>query len=432
MRCCSASSTAAGGRRIRELHLRASHVYAGRGDPDRAIEHAIASGDEVAAGRLLWEHVPDYASHGRIAGVAAWLARFSEAAILANPQLALTQAAVELTAGNGAGVDRLASAARAALESVHEDERSSIEFGADLIAASGGIAVALPDALAAGARARAVLPESDPWRSLACFIEGVARHLGGDGDGAAEALAEGARLGDRAAPTVRSLCLSQHALLLLDAGAETEAWALEERCAATVQRYGIDRHQTQALAIAVTALIKARRGRVNDAVAAARQAAALIAAITGMSSWYEAEARIVLARALLQLDDLAGAGRWLDEAEPHVRRTVGAPVLEEMLGRAREEAAAFGGETRWPLTPAELRLLHQLPTHHSFREIAAQLYVSTNTVKSQARSIYRKLGVSSRAEAVAVAQAAGLIAGAELPAPGAGQRQARAAASARS
>ncbi len=415
-----------GSGRLRELQLRASGIYAERGDPDRAIEHAIASGDEVAAGRLLWEHVPDYASHGRVAGVAAWLARFGDATILASPQLALTQATLDLSAGDGAGVDRLTAAARAALEFVPEDERSSIEFGVELIAAAGGAAVALPDARGAGARARAVLPESDPWRSLACFIEGVALHLGGEGDGAAEALAEGARLGDRAVPSVRSLCLAQHALLLLDAGAETEAWALEERCAATVQRYGIDGHETQALVIAVTALIKARRGRVNDAVTAARQAAALIAAITGMSSWYEAEARIVLARALLQLDDFAGARRWLDEAEPHVRRAVGAPVLEEMLGRAREEAAATGGEARWPLTPAELRLLHLLPTHYSFREIAEQLYVSTNTVKSQARSIYRKLGVTSRAEAVGVAQAAGLIAGTELPGSGASREAAAA------
>ncbi len=338
---------------------------------------------------------------------------------------------MDLTAGNGAGVDRLTSAARAALDSVPEDDRASIEFGADLIAASGGIAAALPDAREAGARARGVLAESDPWRSLACFIEGVGGHLAGEEGAAAEALAEGARLGDRAVPTIRSLCLAQHALLLLDSGAETEAWALEERSAATVQRYGIGEHETQALTIAVTALIKARRGRVDDAVIAARRAAALIGAIAGISSWYEAEARIVLARALLQLDDSVGARRWLEEAEPHVRAATGARVLSEMLARAQEDAAAPVGDGRWPLTPAELRLLYQLPTHHSFREIAAQLYVSTNTVKSQARSIYRKLGVSSRAEAVAVAQAAGLIVGAELPAPGAGQRRSRAAAGAR-
>ncbi len=52
------------------------------------------------------------------------------------------------------------------------------------------------------------------------------------------------------------------------------------------------------------------------------------------------------------------------------------------------------------LTTAELRLLPLLPTHLSFREIGERLYVSRNTVKSHVMSIYRKLGVSSRAEAI--------------------------------
>jgi LuxR family maltose regulon positive regulatory protein len=81
----------------------------------------------------------------------------------------------------------------------------------------------------------------------------------------------------------------------------------------------------------------------------------------------------------------------------------------ESTGGALTEAASL--PRRWPLTPAELRLLHMLPTHLSFGKIGEQLFVSTNTVKSQARSIYRKLGVTSRAEAVTCARAAGLIDG---------------------
>ena len=52
------------------------------------------------------------------------------------------------------------------------------------------------------------------------------------------------------------------------------------------------------------------------------------------------------------------------------------------------------------LTTAELRLLPLLPTHLTFREIGERLYVSRHTVKTQAISIYRKLGVSSRSEAI--------------------------------
>jgi LuxR family transcriptional regulator, maltose regulon positive regulatory protein len=60
----------------------------------------------------------------------------------------------------------------------------------------------------------------------------------------------------------------------------------------------------------------------------------------------------------------------------------------------------------WPvlgasaLTAAGLRLLPLLATHLSFPEIAAELYLSRNTVKSHTHSIYRKLGTSSRSQAV--------------------------------
>ena len=52
------------------------------------------------------------------------------------------------------------------------------------------------------------------------------------------------------------------------------------------------------------------------------------------------------------------------------------------------------------LTTAELRLLSVLPSHLTLAEIAERFYVSRNTVKTQAISIYRKLGVSTRGEAI--------------------------------
>jgi LuxR family transcriptional regulator, maltose regulon positive regulatory protein len=60
------------------------------------------------------------------------------------------------------------------------------------------------------------------------------------------------------------------------------------------------------------------------------------------------------------------------------------------------------------LTTAELRLLPLLPTHLTFREIAQRLYVSQHTVKTQALSVYRKLGVASRSQAVQRLQQLGL------------------------
>jgi LuxR family maltose regulon positive regulatory protein len=63
------------------------------------------------------------------------------------------------------------------------------------------------------------------------------------------------------------------------------------------------------------------------------------------------------------------------------------------------------------LTTAELRVLHFLPTNLTLTEIAQRLYVSRNTAKTHAAAVYRKLGVSSRGEAVDLARSVGLLAG---------------------
>ncbi len=61
------------------------------------------------------------------------------------------------------------------------------------------------------------------------------------------------------------------------------------------------------------------------------------------------------------------------------------------------------------LTTAELRLLPLLPTHLSFREIGERLFLSRHTIKTQAISIYRKLGVSSRSETITRIDELGLL-----------------------
>ena len=63
------------------------------------------------------------------------------------------------------------------------------------------------------------------------------------------------------------------------------------------------------------------------------------------------------------------------------------------------------------LTSAELRVLPMLATHLSFPEIGAELFLSPHTVKSQAISIYRKLGASSRSQAVTRSRELGLLEG---------------------
>jgi LuxR family transcriptional regulator, maltose regulon positive regulatory protein len=255
-----------------------------------------------------------------------------------------------------------------------------------------------------------LLSEDSPWRSLCRLMEGVSYHLGGHREHALPALEEGVRRGAVGAPTIASLCLAQLALLALDEDDVDGAVPLIQRAVAETDHYGLVDYPTQALVFAASALVSARRGLVDDATRDVRSSARLLAMLSHMSPWYEAETRITLARAQLLLDDVPAARALLSDSARYLRQVQDARVLREWLEQAWHDADSAQSVTgRWPLTPAELRLLHFLPTHLTFREIAEQVFVSTNTVKSQAQAIYCKLGVSSRAEAVACAQAAGLL-----------------------
>ena len=61
------------------------------------------------------------------------------------------------------------------------------------------------------------------------------------------------------------------------------------------------------------------------------------------------------------------------------------------------------------LTAAEMRVLDLLPTHLNLGEIADELHISRNTVKSQVAAVYRKLAAATRSEAVHEGRNLGLI-----------------------
>jgi LuxR family transcriptional regulator, maltose regulon positive regulatory protein len=80
-------------------------------------------------------------------------------------------------------------------------------------------------------------------------------------------------------------------------------------------------------------------------------------------------------------------------------------IERRLPGPARPRPVAQSYE----LSERELTVLRLLPSALSQREIGNELYVSLNTVKTHTRSIFRKLGVSTRDEAVARARQAGLL-----------------------
>jgi LuxR family maltose regulon positive regulatory protein len=80
--------------------------------------------------------------------------------------------------------------------------------------------------------------------------------------------------------------------------------------------------------------------------------------------------------------------------------------VDDLLGDVPEFAPPIGD---WSLSPGELRVLAELLRVDSVDELAGRLQLSSNTVKTHLKRIYRKLGVGSRTEAIALAQLHGLL-----------------------
>jgi LuxR family maltose regulon positive regulatory protein len=135
--------------------------------------------------------------------------------------------------------------------------------------------------------------------------------------------------------------------------------------------------------------------------------------LTHALSWFAVHARLELAKAHLALSDASGAATLSREADEILRRrpALGTLAAEADDVRASLSRVADQSGSGWAstLTTAELRLLPLLTTHLSFREIAERLFVSRNTVKTQAISVYRKLDASSRSEAIERAVELGLV-----------------------
>jgi LuxR family maltose regulon positive regulatory protein len=128
--------------------------------------------------------------------------------------------------------------------------------------------------------------------------------------------------------------------------------------------------------------------------------------------WFGIQTRLELARAYLALRDTQGARSLLGEVGEILRFRPHVGVLAEeakALWKEVDEMPEPVDGTRYGLTGAELRVLPLLATHLSFREIGERLFVSRNTIKTHAISVYRKLGVSSRSEAIHRADELGLV-----------------------
>ena len=392
-----------------ELNLRASEWWAEQGDWDRAIQYAIEAGDPARAGELLWSGVPRYMTRGRVATVIGWLGRLGEETIASDPALSLTAAFGGITRGAGSQAEHWTAVARSLLQGEGGSDKS-LGLMPGLALAEAGLARQGVEAMCAGTEVAAEeLADESPWLSMCCMLDGVGLHLRGLREPAHGRLVEGARRGSVSAPTIQVLALAQLALLAIEDGDWRLAETLASQARAQVNRSGLIEYPMVALAMAVSALVESRFGRVDKAVADMRIGVDLLGELDEFAPWYEVEARIALARCASRLGDGPTAEAFLVEARKLLKRTPDALVLGEWIEQSAEAVAELSVAEVSDLSPAELRVLQFLPGHLSYPQIAAETFVSPNTVKTQAQSIYRKLGASSRREAVELAREAGLL-----------------------
>jgi LuxR family maltose regulon positive regulatory protein len=343
--------------------------------------------------------------------VLGWLGAFTEAEIAGDPALSLFEAHRHLSAGDLPQAEYWAAAAAASLsDSKQPPEVDSLRAGVLLIEsvlAREGIVRMGEDAT----RAFELESEHSPWRAVCRLYQGISSHLTGEPVRARDLLDDGVHRSAKM-PGVESLCHAQLAIIALG----EDDWELADerslQATALIERHDLAETPAAALVFAVAALVRAQLGRADGAKELVRQATRLLRSSDHYAPWYGEETRIMLARAAARLTDMRRARTLLAEASRAARRVPDAPVLNAWLDEALGEldsgaAAALEGSSL--LTLAELRILRFLPTHLSFREIGDRLHVSTNTVKSQAHAVYRKLDASSRSEAVARASSVGLI-----------------------
>jgi len=395
------------------LNQRAADWFEAQGDAESTLDYSHAAGNEDSAARILSSIAMTVSSAGRVAAVESWMDQFdNEAQLSRYPAVAVEGSRVHAFRGRPDQAEAwLAAAERAVLiNGENGATRACIDVLRAAMCADG------PERMLANTEsALAELGPDHPWNPWALVVNGTAHLLLGEDDHADRVLATAAEASDRLGRTEsRALALSERSILAAGRDdEEAESLALEAR--RLIEDGDLDAYATSALDLAASARMLLRHGQWDEARRQLIITQRIAPSLTYAIPWLSVQVRLELANAYVTLRDRTGATEMLAEARQILRLRPLLGVLGEQVARleaeikAMPQAAARGGSR---LTRAELRLLPLLSTHLSFREIGEQLFVSRNTIKTQAISVYRKLGVSSRSAAITRAGELGLVAGA--------------------
>jgi LuxR family transcriptional regulator, maltose regulon positive regulatory protein len=393
--------------RITTLHKRAANWYQKTGVPERALEHANAAGDPDRVAAIITATAFLASCRGCVVDLERSLARFDRAGQLERyPAVAVHGSRIHAYRGRLEEAERwLEVAERAARR--RGGDAASLRPPIQVVRAAlcrDGPRRMLADAGAAMSK----LPRTSQWYSAAIHMRGSASLLLGDAEDGQSLLAEAVRTAAalRCAET-QMIALSQLSLIARERDDADLADALSQEAWEIASSTDLDGYPTSAIALAASAQESLRHGRWAEARELVATAEPLSSSITAALPWLAVGTRLELARCYVKLRDTEAAHVLAEEIDAIIDARPRLGVLVDQARTLRHELETFvhpkGALSA--LTPAELRLLPLLATHRAFREIAEQLKISRNTVKTQAISIYRKLGVSGRSEAIKAAAA---------------------------
>ena len=205
---------------------------------------------------------------------------------------------------------------------------------------------------------------------------------------------------------------SELALLAMDHERWPEAAEHVEVALAAIDEHRMYDYVAGLLALVGAARLAVHRGDLDQANHQLTRAMRARPSCTFALPFLAVRSRLQLAKVYWSLGEHTTAHHLVREIDDVLLHRPALGVLVDQvadLRRVLSSGASVGATGGSPLTPAELRLLPYLQTHLTMREVADRLYVSRNTVSTQVGAIYRKLGVSSRSEAVEQATAIGLL-----------------------
>jgi LuxR family maltose regulon positive regulatory protein len=389
------------------LHSTAARWFRDHGHVDEAVMHSLASGITTEAALLVQANWLKYVDAGRTATVLGWLDALGPAAIARDPAARVTAAWMAAMSGDEAALaDHLA-----ALEQFEElgplpDGTRSVASAVAMI--QGVFGYGGPIEMANGAQ-RALELETDgrsPYYSIAHMARGHAAYVAGDLELATNLLAKASH--NEAAPSlIRALSLSARSLTEGELGHRDLSRQLAQDAMAVVEAAGLRGMPQASLAFSALGRAQVATGELSEAVETIEQGLVLRRKNPAQGPWGALHHLLAAAYVAVETGELAMARHLADEAAARMDRyPVGMECMRERLDRIlvgirtspQEESRSA------ELTERELDVLRLLQGSLSLNEIANELFISGNTVKTHAKAVYRKLGVSSRSEAVRMAR----------------------------